>query len=138
MIYWRDALEMGNGVWALLALWLFVFMAFHLWVVGKMHWVEIKNRQFPLSVQLAIGVIVIAGAILHTRGTIWYLRYTHGGILTMQDFETVWFLLGVFGGCVGFLCILRAVTKPMLGHWPWLSALASVTAYLLWWGGQLK
>jgi hypothetical protein len=131
-----DALEAANGVWALLALWLSVFMVYHLVVVRMQR--RIKWKRFitglPLSMQVAVGTLVIALAVFMTRVVIWWARYRHNGELDLMMPETRIYLSGTALGAVGFLCILRAVSRPVFGHWPWAAALASSAAYLVWWG----
>lgn len=131
---WNEAAEMANGVWAILALWLFIFLTHHLVIVWKQRRLPLtKFVSLPLSMQLAFGMLIVALAIFITRSIVWWQRYSHDGVLNDQATTTLTFLLGTGVGIVGLLCILRTVSKPIHGHWPWLSALASVTVYFLWW-----
>lgn len=131
-----DLLEVANGVWALLALWLSIFMVYHLMIVRMQR--RIKWSRFitglPLSMQVAIGTLVISVAVFMTRIVIWWARYRHGGDLDLLMPETRVYLSGTALGIVGFLCILRAVSQPIFGHWPWVGALVSAVLYLGWWG----
>lgn len=131
---WNEAAEMANGVWAILALWLSIFLTHHLvtvWRQRRLPWTRFVK--LPLSMQLAIGMLVVTLAILITRSIVWWQRFTHDGVLNDRATATATFLVGTGIGIVGLLCILRTVSRPLLGHWPWLSALASVAVYFLWW-----
>lgn len=131
---WHDILEMGNGVWAVTALCLTVFLTQHL--VKVVFFRRPKRGLFdqPSSVQLAIGVYVVGIAILITRGIIWWARYLSGGpLLDLELRFTDLYSFGVALGIVGFLCIIRVVTRPVFGHWPWMLTLAAVGIYILFW-----
>lgn len=137
-ISWRNILEAGNGVWALTALWLTVFLIYHLLIVRmqrKIKWTKIL--QLPLSMQLALGMLVVSISILTTRGIIWYSRYTNNSTFAPQATDTTVYVLGTILGVIGFLCILRTVTRPILGHWPWVGSLLTSGAYLIWWALKL-
>jgi hypothetical protein len=133
-----DILEAGNGVWAVLALWLTGFMVFHVLMIRmqrRIRWERLVfNFSLPLSVQIALGVLAVAGAIFLTRAAVWWARYKHSGEIDMLMPELAVYAGGVVLGIVGFLCILRTVSQPTFGHWPWVGALVSAVAYVGWWG----
>lgn len=115
-----DLLDAGNGVWAVLALWLSAFMIFHVLAIRaqrKIRWSRLLfNFSLPLSVQLALGTLAVAGAVF-------LVRMPHRGV----------YAAGTALGVIGFLCVLRTVSQPTFGQWPWMAALASSAAYLAWW-----
>lgn len=130
-----DLLEVGNGIWAVLSLWLSSFLLFHLLVVRvqrKISW----NRflfKLPFSMQLAVGTLVVAVAVLLTRTVLWWARYRHSDDLNLFMPASVTYLFGTSLGIVGFLCILRTISQPSFGRWPWIGALLSVAVYVAWW-----
>lgn len=132
-----DLLEAGNGVWAVLALWLTVFMVIHVIFVSKYYritWRELFfNFNLDLSVQFAVGMLVVAVSILSTRAILWWARYRHDGSLDLLMPESWAYMLGTMLGIIGFLCVLRTVSQPVFGKWPWLGALASAVVYVSWW-----
>jgi len=130
-IGWRNVLEIGNGLWTIISFYLVVFLAYHLVKVGAQRKVWRKHR-VPLSIQLAVSVWIAALGVLVTRSLVWALRFVGGGELEMKSIETATFSLGIFIGLTGFMCILRVATRPMLGQWPWVSALGACCAYLIW------
>jgi hypothetical protein len=126
---WRYVLEMANGVWTIVSIWLFVFLAYHLKIVGVRHQ-GAKNGDG--GVQLAIGIWIVCVGVLTTRMVVWASRFSNDGFIQLKQIETITFVTGTIIGLIGFLCILRVVTMAMLGHWPWLSALACCAVYIAW------
>lgn len=131
---WNEAAEMANGVWSILAFWLSIFLTHHLFIVWRQRRIPVTRFvKLPLSMQLAMGMLVVTLAIFITRSIVWWQRYSHNGVLNDHATATLAFLVGTGIGIIGLLVILRTVSKPIHGHWPWLSALASVIAYFTWW-----
>lgn len=129
---------MANGVWAIVALWLTVFLIYHLVVVGFQRSIKLSRIfNLPLSMQLAVGTLVVSVAIFITRFIIWISRHSNNGVLSLQATDTVAFISGTVLGIIGFLCILRTVTRPILGHWPWIGALVNAAIYVVWWASSL-
>ena len=130
-------LEVANGVWAILALWLTAFMIYHIVLVlmqRHIGWRRVLlNFDLPISVQLAFGVLVISIAVLVTRGIIWLTRIRTGGNVDAIVAQSGLYLFGTALGVAGFLSILRTISQPTFGHWPWVGALISSGAYLVWW-----
>lgn len=130
---WRHVLEIGNGLWTIVSVYLVIFLAWHLFIVGAQRRIKVMGwLNLPLSMQLAVGTWIACGGVLITRAVVWGARYTNDGFLQLENGETALFALGILVGLVGFLCILRVTTKPMLGHWPWVSCLTCCAFYLLW------
>jgi hypothetical protein len=130
---WRYLLEMANGLWTIILFYIVVFLAYHLVKVG------VQRRLFwrgwihqPTSVQLAVGVWVASIGVLGTRYVTWYSRYENDGHISMTSFDTGSFVLCTVIGAAGFMCILRVITKPVLGHWPWVTAMLWCLIYLAW------
>lgn len=129
---WRHVLEIGNGLWTIVSGYLVVFLAYHLTVITVQRKLWMKSWiNLPLSVQLAVGTWVASIGVLMTRIVVFLSRATNDGYLAFDDDQTVVFIAGIFVGLGGFLCILRVSTKPMLGHWPWVSCLVCCAFYLL-------
>jgi hypothetical protein len=132
-----DLLEGGNGLWAVVALWLSVFMVYHVLIVRMQRQIPWRKMLFnfkvPLSIQVALGILAVAVAIFSTRYVLWSARYFHSidGDLMMP--HSAVYAAGTALGIVGFLCILRSVSQPTFGHWPWVGALISITVYAIWW-----
>jgi hypothetical protein len=132
-----DLLEAGNGVWAVLSFWLSMFMLYHVLIIRvqrRITWAQLLlNFKLPLSMQVAVGTLTVAAAIFMTRVVLWYARYRHSGDLDLLMPESGVYLVGTLLGIVGILFILRSVSQPTFGHWPWVGALTSATVYIAWW-----
>lgn len=130
---WRYVLEIGNGLWTIVCGYLAVFLGYHLLVVVQQRKLWSKPwATLPMSVQLAVGTWVSCLGVLLTRLVIFGSRVLNDGFLAMTSNETAVFAGGIFIGLAGFLCILRVATRPILGHWPWISCLICCAFYLLW------
>ena len=131
-----DLLEGGNGLWAVVALWLSIFMLYHVLVVRSQRGIPwhkmLFNFRIHLSVQIALGTLAVAVAIFLTRIVLWSTRY-YQSEANLAGPEGFIYAGGTALGIVGFLCILRSVSQPTFGHWPWVGALGSSSAYLVWW-----
>lgn len=132
-----DFLEAGNGVWAILAGWLTAFMVFHIVAIRAQRGIDwhklLFNFSLPLSVQMALGMLAVALAIFMTRLILWWARHVHAGNVDLMMPHSPIYWGGTMIGIIGFLCILRTVSQPTFGHWPWVGALVSTMAYLAWW-----
>lgn len=128
----RHLLEMGNGVWAIVCVYLVVFLIYHITKVGLQRRIWRKWKSPPLSIQLAIGVWIASTGIAGTRAVTWWSRYSHEGNIDMHDFDTAAYVLFTVIGVIGFMCILRVSTRPMLGHTPWIACLITCAAYIAW------
>lgn len=136
---WNDLLEVANGVWSIVALWLAIFLGYHLLKIRErknLPWSRIFN--LPVSMQLAVGTLIVSSAIFINRSALWFESSKHGGDVELSYLDSAWcwFLVGTIFGIAGFLCILRTVTRPMLGHWPWVGALLNVAVYVAWWAAK--
>lgn len=132
-----DVLEGGNGLWAIAGLWLSGFMLYHVLVVRSQRSIPWRkmffNFSIHLSIQIALGTLAVAVAIFMTRAVLWWARYfPESQVDSAMPYGTI-YAVGTAIGIVGFLCILRSVSQPTFGHWPWVGALASSGAYLVWW-----
>ena len=59
---------------------------------------------------------------LTTRFTVWTWRFTTGGVLPFSDVQTVFLTLGVTGTAISVLLLIRILSRPYLGEWPWMGA----------------
>lgn len=131
-----DILEGGNGLWGIIAGWLTAFMIYHVLRVRaqrRIPWRRlIFNFRINLSVQIALGVLASSVAIFMTRSVLWWTRHYHPEFDVLMPHSLI-YGAGTAIGIVGFLCILRSVSQPVFGHWPWIGALASSALYSAWW-----
>lgn len=141
MVHQLDKLlELGNGLWTITCAWLMVFLAYHLIKVSRLRRVGLGRWLFrlPLSMQLALGVLVACVGIVIRTGQVWLDRMLNGGALSgAVMFSTFWFVAGTLIAVTGFMCILRVATRPMLGNWPWVGAAFCMLVYIAIWAATL-
>lgn len=125
-------LELSNGTWSILAFCACFFLAFHILDIGERRHIHIRRwfSDLPQSLQLAVGIFTVCVGIAVGRPAIWFWRFTTGG--NLQNFDEIRFplILGAAIGCVGLICIIRVVTRPMQSNWPWISSIVLVLAYV--------
>jgi hypothetical protein len=130
---WRFALEIGNGLFSIVCLFLTVFLAYHLLKVGVQRRIWRKGLfDLPLSMQLAVGFWVCSFGVFISRVIPWASRFANDGHIQLRALEQAGFVMGTFIGLTGFFCVLRVVTRPMLGQWPWILCLFCCVTYLTW------
>jgi len=129
---WRYILEMANGIWTIVSVWLVIFLAYHLIMVSAQRRIWRRGLKIPLSIQLAIGIWIVCIGVLVTRAVVWVSRFSNDSFIELRGIETVSFVCGTLIGLAGFMCILRVITRPMLGQWPWLSAMGCCVIYVIW------
>lgn len=124
-------LELMNGNWSLLSFFAMVFIGYHLLDVTARRRVTLRQwlTDLPQSMQLAVALFTISLGIFLSRAPVWYWRFTTGGDPAhLSDIKELLFLGGVCG-CLGVICAVRVVTRPMLSHWPWIAALLTGLVY---------
>lgn len=127
-------LEIFNGSWAILSLYSVIFLIYHLRDIGARRRINSRHwylGRIPQSMQLAISVLAIAAGVFVSRAPTWYWRLTTGG--DFSDFDTIrtFLTVGAGLGCIGFMCLIRVVTRPMTSGWPPLLAAGTVTVYIV-------
>lgn len=126
-------LTVGGGLWLIVSAYLVVFLAYHIIKVGMQRRLRPRRwLEMPLSMQIAVGIWVAKVGvlvILLAMSRVWI-----GGTVHFEESSVAvgFMAFGLFLGLAGFLCILRVSTRPMLGHWPWVSCLICCSFYLLW------
>lgn len=126
------ALEMLNGVGAILAAFFLIFLTVYL---GREHYArDLRFRDWffrlPPSMHLVVAIYVFDLGVVVRTGTIWiWRRFFAGG-----DMSLLQLMLLLFGAAIiaiGSLCKIRAISKPSFGNWPWVTALGLVVLYLV-------
>jgi hypothetical protein len=128
-------LELANGEWVIVCLCLLAFLIYYLLHVGRAYKLLTVRRviRLPMGMRLAIGIAVVCVGMISRSAPIWYDRFTHDGVLTSISMMEKALLIGTAISITGFCCIMRVVTRPMLGNWPWMLTLALMTGYWLLW-----
>lgn len=131
-------LELSNGLWTIVSVSLVIFLSYHLIKVSILRKITFRMWFFrlPLSMQLALGILIVALGIAMRSGQVWVDRLLHAGELS-PSFGTHTFVFGTLVAVTGFMCILRVLTRPMLGNWPWVVTTLVMVAYILFWASSL-
>ena len=126
------SLEAFNGTFAILLAFVLVFIVYHLLSTGIRQHMAWRRWLCHLSIgmQLALATGMASAGEFLSRATVWWWRHSTGGDASrLVDFAPQLATAAVVGS-VGFLWILRVVTRP-LGAWPVTLATLSVVVYLL-------
>ena len=126
-------LEIWNAVWGMLGLQASFWLVAHLFHVGNLR--EMRPRDWlyrmPSAMRLGMAVLALAAGIFVSRAAIWWWRITTGGDIKQFSAQNPILILGAVLGSLGLIWIIRAVTWPRFGNWPWVIALISSVAYAL-------
>lgn len=81
----------------------------------------------PPSMNLALAVFVLVAFLALRVATTWSWYLIGGKILTLQ----MTFAVAIVGIIVGLLCIIKAITAPDYGRWPWLATMMATIVLAL-------
>lgn len=128
--------ETINGAWTIALCFMIAFVVHYLYDI----WRTIGLRSFlferPLPEQFAIAILIADAGNLMVRGSTWAWRTTGADLNTIHG-PVAWGLLaGATVGTLGILCKLRIVSIARHGHWPWVTCLCSVVAFVVIWVGM--
>lgn len=88
--------------------------------------------KLPPSMNLILAVFICDVGVHVRSAIVWWWRVRTGGTGDFTPFESGVLIFGAVLLVVGFLCKIRAMTKPDHGNGPWLVAgAASVVALLI-------
>lgn len=126
-------LEVSNGEWLIVCTSLSLFLIYHLVRVGSQRRIGWRRWlwNLPLSMQLAVGVLIISLGVGTRSALIWWGRFKYGAPL--QGINEWMLLWGTLLAILGFMCVLRVITRPVFGHWPWVATLLAMAGYWLLW-----
>lgn len=125
-------LEQANGSTSILSFSLLVFLTFYLW-----DWLHYKNMNvwtalfvgLPPAIALALVLYLEKIGTLMTRAVVWAWRMA-GAAKPFTEIETDFLLGGALLTALGLLLMIRLLTMPRFGNWPWLASAGLTIAYL--------
>lgn len=126
-------METLNGVFVILLANACIWLTYYIFEQKRIHSVsliKVTTEDGPLGVRLAIPMLTLKFGLL-LRAVIWGWVELGPGHKDLQLSE---FLIVVFGSLLvvaGFLCLIRVLTKPRFGSWPWLVVGAVVLMYVV-------
>ncbi len=124
-------LEVINGAVSILIFFLLVWIAFHLFDrrrFFKSWWALALGIPGGLSLAFYLGVEQ-SGTLL-TRVVVWVWRMT-GGSVPFSSVQNGLLILGAVSTGLGILLIIRLLSRPRFGDWPWLTAFFVSIGYVI-------
>ncbi|HXP66173.1 MAG TPA: hypothetical protein VN815_11925 [Steroidobacteraceae bacterium] len=126
-------LEQVNAAASLLTFSLLIFLTFYLW-----DWLVYKGRTpwralligLPPAIALAALLYLDKVGTLLTRSVVWMWRVFGEGVVPFTDAETFFLLGGSLITSIAVLLMIRLLTRPRFGDWPWMAS-ASITCLYL-------
>lgn len=117
-------LETVNGVVAILTFFLLIFLTMYLFS-------ELRRRHLawralmmslPIGMSLALALYVEKVGALLTRVVVWVWRRLGAGGAggPMSHVQLQAMLLGAVLMAIGLLMLIRVLSKPRFGNWPWI------------------
>lgn len=125
-------LELSNGCNSIITAFLLLFLTSYLFTgISRkgLRW----RLLFMVPTALALGIAMYVEKVgtLVTRSGIWVWRLTTQGELPFTSVQTAFLILGSLITTVGLLMLLRILSRPRYGDWPWSIALSTVLIYVV-------
>jgi hypothetical protein len=126
-------LKVINGAITLLTISLLIFMTFYIVNAFKRRRLSWRNLWFglPISVSLAFIIYIDKLGALITRLVVWTWRNKGGDSSPFNTPETWWLFIGALVTGLGMLLMIRLLSRPRFGDWPWLASAAITTLYVV-------
>ena len=124
MVNLNFILEQINASTSLLIFFFLCWSSWYLWEFFAYR--GYSWRTIFVGLPPAIGLLLILFfekiGTLMTRATIWAWRAGTGGTLPFTDTQTAFLLAGATFTAIGILFLIRVLSRPRLGEWPWMGA----------------
>lgn len=123
-------LEVLNGTWGVAAFslgvvcWMYLFHE----MISLAAW---RPWRWSQGMRVAINVSLVAAGVWITRSVIYYWRHI-GAAEHFSSGQLYALIVGGAVGTVGFVLLIREISRPLFGNAPWilsLIALVAMTAY---------
>jgi len=128
-------LEIQNGDWGIAAAALAVICGFYLAheTVARKAWGWTWRQRWTQGMRNAVAIGTMAMGVAIRSAAAWAWRNSGGDL---KDLSQTWLLIGGVIAVVGFLCVIREISKPLYGNAPWLWTLAAMVVFTLFsaWG----
>jgi hypothetical protein len=127
-------LEQANGSTSVLTFALLVFLTFYLcdWLhYKKMNFLAAFFVGLPPAIALASILYLEKVGTLMTRLVALVWRMTGGGKTPFTLVQTYFLLAGAIVTAIGLLLMIRLLTMPRFGNWPWLVSAGLAGVFLV-------
>jgi len=125
--------ETINYAWALVSAFMIAFLLRYLYEGYR----ELGWRAFvfdrPKPEQFAIAILIADGGNMGDRIARGAWRSIGGDLDNVAAIIVIAVIVCSITGMIGVLCKLRIVSIARHGHWPWLTALCTVVAFVTTW-----
>lgn len=129
-------LETANGVVLILSFPLLMVLTIYLkrrFSHAPDHPVYQFKLAVPSAVSLAVALYVDKLGMLLTRLSVWTWRQFGAGVSggPMNEAQHHLLLVGTLLSAVGALWLIRVISRPMFGNWPWIASAVASIIYLI-------
>lgn len=124
-------LELINGSISILTFFLLLFLTIYL--KYDLHRANFTWKTFFLSstaVSLVVAMFFDKIGTLMTRTVIWAWR-VKGGTIVLNGIEDLFLVTGAFFTALGSIMLIRVLSRPRFGNWPWLISALFVIGYVI-------
>ncbi|WP_187399363.1 hypothetical protein [Bradyrhizobium paxllaeri] len=122
-------LEMINGTSVILIAVLLAFLVTY--IKAELHRRDLSWRDlfdYPAGLSLALSITVAAFGFALTRGSLWVWRQFGSGE-QMSEWQLHLALIGSAITSLGILWMIRVLSRPRFGDWPWIAAGSATLLY---------
>lgn len=128
----KITLELLNGSAVILGTFLLVWLSFY--IIDRYR--EEQMTMWSIlcgvsgSISLAIYLYIEQTGIILTRAVIWNWRVA-GARYPLSHIQDLFFAFGGFLISLGILLIIRLLSRPRFGEWPWVVAAITTFSYIV-------
>jgi hypothetical protein len=129
----KFALELLNGTTTLLSFFLLIWLSFYLYErYHERDGVTLWSMFFGISgaVSLALYLYIEELGLFLTRLVVWVWRMD-GAEHPFTDTQNIVFITGGFLFSLAILLMIRVLSRPRFGEWPWFMAGLITTVYVV-------
>jgi hypothetical protein len=133
MVKLNIILEQVNGSVSILTFFFLCWCTHYLWDYLAYRKFSMRSVFVGLPPAIALAMVLYlenTGTLL-TRTTVWFWRFTSSGEQPFTDTQMGFLLAGAFLTAVGLLLMIRLLSRPRFGEWPWVASAAVCWAYVL-------
>ncbi len=127
-------LEQINGSVSLLTFFFLCWCSWYLWEFFSYRGTYSLRTALvglPPAIGLAVILYVEKTGSLMTRGAVWVWRTTTGGMEIFSKFEMLFLFSGAILSAFGMLLLIRILSRPRFGEWPWIASGIIAYGYVL-------
>jgi hypothetical protein len=122
-------LEVVNGSISILSFFLLFFLGIYLIYDIRREGFSVKIFfLMSTAVSLVVALFVEKLGTLTTRTVVWAWR-AQGGAVPFTKVEDFFLILGAVFSATGIVMMVRVLSRPRFGDWPWMTASVVMLSY---------